>query len=54
MTIEDQVLFQIFDIKGYDFESSQNKAHFKAKKDEVDPEYLSSLKAPNLEKKQAF
>lgn len=54
MTLEDQVIFQMFGIKGYDYEATQNKAHFSHENDEVDPDYLLTLKAPNLEKKQAI
>lgn len=50
MTLEDQVLFQFYNIKGYDFETSQNKAVFSQEKDEVDPESSEAEKASNLEK----
>ena len=44
----------MFGIKGYDYEATQNKAHFEAINDEVDPDYLSTPKVANLEKKQAL
>lgn len=47
MTLEDQVLFQFYNIKGYDFETSHNKAIFSKENNEVDPESSEAEKAPN-------
>ena len=47
------VIFQRYNIKAYDFETSQKEACFSHENDEVDPDYLSTVRLDSGLKERA-